>query len=121
MTSTISLSGLIERIEAAEGPDRELDQDIHELVKLGLTETTDKAYNWCERYTASLDAARTLIDPADEWELSTIYNIARATVGLNRDHQTSWPGYGEHKGGNPTLALLSAALRARAQSQGSSL
>ena len=68
------------------------------------------------RYTGSMDAVLTLIDPADEFELSTTYNIARATVGLNRDHQTAWPGYGEHKGGDPVLALLSAALKARSLS-----
>ncbi len=65
------------------------------------------------RYTASMDAVRSLIDPNDEWELTTLYGVARATVGLNRDHQTSWPGYGEHKGGDPVRALLSAALKAR--------
>jgi hypothetical protein len=64
-------------------------------------------------YTASMDAVRTLIDPSDEWEVSTMYNIARATVGLNRDHQTSWPGHGEHAGCDPVLALLAAALRAQ--------
>ena len=66
----------------------------------------------CKAFTASIDAAMSLIDPADEWEVSTMYNIARAAVGLNRDHQTSWPGYGEHAGCCPVLALLAAALRA---------
>lgn len=65
------------------------------------------------RYTSSLDAVLTLIDPADEWQLSTTYSIARAEVGVNRDHQTSWPGRGEHEGNDPVLALLAAALRAR--------
>src|SRR3546814_3756137 len=64
-------------------------------------------------FTSSLDDVRALIDPADEWELTTLYGVARAAVGLNRDHQTGWPGYGEHEGGDPVRALLSAALKAR--------
>lgn len=64
--------------------------------------------------TASLDATMTLVDPDDEWEISTLYNIARASVGLNRNQSTCWTGYGEHKGCDPALALLAAALRARA-------
>src|SRR3546814_11762890 len=67
-------------------------------------------------FTSSLDDVRALIDPADEWELTTLYGVARAAVGLNRDHQTGWPGYGEHEGGDPVRALLSAALKARSPS-----
>ncbi|WP_283419199.1 hypothetical protein [Sphingopyxis sp. Geo48] len=132
------MDSLIERIEAATGPDRELDRDImlaavpcdrapfrywvpmNENTGHGAVDV-DRVYYGphCAQavavppFTASLDAVRTLIDPADEWELSTIYNIARAQVGLNRDHQGAWPGCGEHKGGDPVLALLSAALKAR--------
>ena len=128
---------LAERVEQASGPDRELDLAIG-LAALGW-QWIDDEFNYSERWvildygaannvgwyqggifpacipspTASLDVTRTLIDPADEWELSTMYTIARATVGLNRDHQTSWPGYGSHEGCDPVLALLAAALRAR--------
>lgn len=122
-----NLSSLIERIEKSEGADRELDGAI--ALSLGWTLQKMKGdarpyyrkpgvtqyYNRAEppAYTASIDAVRSLIEPGDEWELTTLYGVARATVGLNRDHRTSWPGYGEHKGGDPVRALLSAALKAR--------
>lgn len=124
------LSSLIERIEKSEGADRRLDGDIAAALSLN-PEWASKRYErqpelfgdggaglrartWlAPKLTASMDAVRTLIDPADEWELTTLYGVARAAVGLNRDHQTAWPGYGEHKGGDPVRALLSAALKAR--------
>ncbi|AVA13838.1 hypothetical protein [Sphingopyxis sp. MG] len=136
------LSSLIERIEKSEGADREIDLAIAValdmrpdwLAKSGGELWIDRsgAYpvlRWADasagrsrgnpgvddpvKFTASMDAVRSLIDPNDEWELTTLYGVARATVGLNRDHQTSWPGYGEHQGGDPVRALLSAALKAR--------
>jgi hypothetical protein len=104
------LRNLAEHVERAEGADEYLNRDIHRLISGDMWARLDSGPN----YTASLDAVRTLIDHTDEWELSTMYCIARATVGLNRDHQTSWPGYGEHAACDPVLALLAAALRARA-------
>ena len=122
MSKDDSLRDLIERVEKASEGSRELDDDISfALCSLGCSFPAGHAYNRitgartaiaARHYTTSIDAVLTLIDPADEWELSTLYSIARATVGLNRDHQTTWPGYGEHKGGDPVLALLSASLRA---------
>ena len=135
------LMELASRVEASEGADRELDAEVFLaaypkidigwgrpllLKKVWPTINGGRPVFWYETksgcsggiddrpYTASLDAVRTLIDPADEWELTTLYNIARAVVGLNRDHQTQWPGHGEHAGANPVLALLASALRARA-------
>ncbi len=131
-----SLSDLIERVEAATGPDRGLDAEIlwhirpdrfaqlYWAASLGRPQPLEtmprSGMGWVSvtrfapLYTKSLDDVRTLIDPADEWEVSTIYNIARAGVGLNRDHQTSWPGHGENAAADPVLALLAAALKARA-------
>lgn len=105
------------RVEALEGADREVDC----LIKQAVGDPWDYAADWGPRdnckpvgkpYTSSIDAALTLVERGDEWQLSTIYNIARAEVGINRDHQTSWPGRGEHDGCNPVLAILAAALRA---------
>lgn len=127
---TDDLQRLVERIEGATGPCAGLDADIEHATGRWSDHHLETWARWQEcgeamnppmssvpvspnRYTGSMDAVRTLIDPSDEWELSTIYNIARATVGLNRDQQTSWPGSGEHQGADPVLALLAAALRAR--------
>lgn len=63
------------------------------------------------RYTASLDAALTLVPEGMEMIFSDIYNIARADVGLN-DQNGPWSG--EHKGADLRLALCAASLRARA-------
>lgn len=133
---------LAERVEGLDGPDRETDLLIMCALDLRPDWLrSSKGHMWVDRwgdnpvarwcderrkegtgnpsvddglkFTASLDAAMALIEDGDEWSLSTIYNIARAEVGINRDHQTSWPGRGEHEGCNPILALLSAALRAR--------
>lgn len=143
MTDKQTLLALAERVEKAEGADRELDCLVWCRVKgitaewqgnllvageegvIGYIDPGEHQRNFsCNRadqgwagiraYTASLDAAMTLIDPADEWSLTTIYNIARAEVGINRDQQTAWTGYGENACCIPVLALLAAALRARA-------
>ena len=127
------LEGLAERCERAEGPDRRLDAEIACALRfpnLRPAEPDDFAGEYgyspgnikvptgflmSSSYTGSVDAVRTLIDSADEWELTTLYGVARAAVGLNRDQKTHWTGYGEHLGGDPVLALLAAALRARQQ------
>ena len=124
------LEKLAARVEALVGPDREVDISIS--TALGLVpaayeravihdkphpyfwhvEDTHAPYWIPPRFTGSLDDVRTLIGD-EEWDLSTQHCIARATVGIERDYQTSWPGHGEHAGNDPVLALLAAALRAR--------
>lgn len=117
MTDT-NLMELALKVEGLTGPDREMDANISEIVTPWLrTRPCGYVIDEVLAYTASLDAAMTLIEDGDEWDLSTVYCIARAQVGINRDHQNSWPGHGEHAGCNPVLALLAAALRARAQVQ----
>jgi hypothetical protein len=64
-------------------------------------------------YTGSVDAALTLRPEGAEWDATTIYGIARCTVGLNMDADGG-PFYGEHKGGSVPIALCIAALMARA-------
>lgn len=123
--------GLALRVEALEGADREVDAQVAAALRVGTLHFWAWNFHaWQGRsdgrvyleeggpsfaaphYTSSIDAALTLVERGDEWQLSTIYNIARAEVGINRDHQTSWPGRGEHDGCNPVLAILAVALRA---------
>lgn len=135
---TLPLSELADRVERLEAADREVDALIRcalwapedAIVEQSpingawcVYHGTDRAGNprlfdlpkkfdcqtWRGEYTASLDAAMSLIADGDEWEISTLYNIARASVGLNRNDGGT---HGEHKGANPVLALLAAALRA---------
>lgn len=119
---------LAAKAESSLGADRALDAEI-ELATGNWTQEHYEAWHLFQecgeaanpplhepvpprRLTGSLDAVLTLIDPTEEWDLSTQHCIARATVGIARDHLTSWPGYGEHAGCDPVLALLAAALRA---------
>ena len=57
-------------------------------------------------------AVEMLVPEASEWELTTMYGIARATVDLNHGPD-SGPSYGENACGSPALALAIACLKAR--------
>lgn len=124
------LAKLADRIERAEGPSRELDAEI--ALAAGWTERvhgnpsfkvrscqdpTGKQYQhglvaWAPRYTASIDAAMTLVPEPAEWTLSVVNDEpclvtipAPGTMG-DAIHTLA---------ATPALALCAAALRARAQ------
>ncbi len=112
------LLALAERCEAAEGPDREIDRAIMEELSL----KPDYAADWGPRdncrpapftYTASLDAAMTLI-PA-QYRLGTLMEFdgeGRWGAKLfNRGKPGGLPAAG---GASAPLALCVACLRARA-------
>lgn len=107
---------LISRIEAATEGSRELSDEC--LLAVG----------WQKHYPGMLrpdghviplhelpDPSQNLQDAVDwmlpegsEYEISTLYGVARVGVDLNTDS----PCYGEHKGGDVALALCAASLRA---------
>lgn len=68
------------------------------------------------RYTSSLDAAATLVSEGVEWNLTNLYGVARAEVGLNFS-DISWES-AARPDGNLVMALASAALKARAAVEG---
>lgn len=113
------MSALLElaaRCEAATGPDRELDLAIAEALR--LPRQRNGSVNISAPFTASLDAAVTLVLEGWDWSVGIIkgdgsFPPAEANVSpnyqpfpvdldLNADAQT------------PALALCAAALRARA-------
>ena len=103
-------TALIERLEKAEGPDRELDYMVHRA-----THELYGAYGPHPRYTASLDAAMMLV-PADAlWSVCDMEEgpfaqvIPPASGGTFGGTKIS--GYGAP---TPAIALCIAALRARA-------
>lgn len=106
---------LIERIEAATGPDRELDQQIwfeDHSAKTGAVAgwSADPPH-----FTASLDAAMTLLDDSYVWGVSK----QERNPGHDYYYQASAMPFGpiapgEAKAATPALALCAAALRARA-------
>ena len=116
----MTLLELAERCEAATGPDAALDREIwlkavadkeqRFLVEVGRDAHGDKEANfrtdWMAdgaRYTASIDAALTLVPEGSSWMLirhSEGFTLAKA-------------GSDPCKGATPALALCAASLRAR--------
>lgn len=127
------MNTMLERLEKATGPDRELDCLL--AVAIGGFHTKPPKYEggdvlYCRydqdgtlimpgqagdmmvpRYTASIDAALTLMPPGWEFELTNLYGVASATVPLNVNDVTQVTR--RRKDGNIVLALLAAILEAR--------
>lgn len=106
-------SELLARLEAATGPDRELDAAI--ALWAGWTRHHGQ-YEWmkpngffstvgCPAYTASIDAALTLV-PADAtgYMVSVVNRSAYACVSLRDGFEGNAP--------TPALAIVIAAIRA---------
>ena len=82
MTSLPSLPSLISRLERASGPDRELDGAIAEAI--GAQPDSEGAVfgcpGWPPSYTASLDAAVTLV-PDGQWGGTIMWNFGELHKG----------------------------------------
>lgn len=120
MTDAKTLIELAKRCEKATGPDRELDDRIdvavfpeRHAVAHVFAERQGPFCRWlnrCPRYTASLDAALTLVLEGLRFEVTTTGYKPGATVcgnSLTGPHEGSYAA-------TPALALTSASLRARA-------
>lgn len=110
-------SDLAARIEAAEGPSRELDREIMERLKL----KPDYAADWGARghdrpapypYTASVDAALMLVPEGWFWMAST--TPSGGYVRLQHPERGLLFAYAA----TPALALAAAALRAKENDRG---
>jgi len=117
MTDRATLLALAERCEQAAGPDRELDAEIARfLVLAGAEDIARSRYGW-SYFTASLDAAVTLVPEGWKWSLDWTQRapyldcaVAAAFAhgsGIN-------PADTEAAAKTTALALCAAALRARA-------
>ena len=112
---------LSDQVEAAAGPDRELDALIAEAINGhppprsggGQNALTGKWYEpnepYCPAYSASIDAALTLVPEECLWNLKMEYTEGRGLVRMwypnsNSTYQSLH---------TPALALCAAALRAR--------
>lgn len=114
---------LVDRIEAATGPDREVDAAIAAALRIG----TEHAWAWnfpawegradgrvyleqggpsfaAPAYTASIDAAMTLVPKDVRWTICN-YRSPRTVACVNNFDQGSAI--------TPALAICAAALRAR--------
>lgn len=120
----MSLIELVERVEAASGPDRELDLRIQMATNPEWAPIKENEVNFHVRYgghprfTASLDAAMSLVpeEMRDEIEITTLYKVARVGINLNHGPDGS-PFYGSNESSSIPLAICAAALRARAQQE----
>ena len=102
---------LIERLEKATGPDRELDEAVERAI-------FDEGKEWRSAhlpyFTASLDAALTLVPEGYRWLVGNAWKDkhgscpAMATVALAGDYGTR-----PTSAATPAIALCIAALKAR--------
>lgn len=130
----MDLTDLISKLEAAEGPSRELDADIHEAVGLCAHREqeyycvedgndVDSGYT-CKRcgkdmygrsgdvklYTASLDAALTLVPEGWGWTIERDDLCASVSLWFDANGEDREAG-ATHA--HPAISLCIASLRAR--------
>lgn len=117
----MTLAELIEALEKATGPSRELDAEIMlvtEWSEVWVTDTiTGPEYIWQRggirtgspgRFTDSIDAARTLVPEGMCWNLDSVGVAYVHKAGVKAIHH-----YGEHFDHCLPIALVIAALKAR--------
>jgi hypothetical protein len=103
------LSDLIERVEAGEGEDREIDVALSRLY-FGVPEDRTPLA-WLHCYTSSLDAVLELIRAKlPEWHWSVSQQVGGFFRGNLWDHASKFEVY--KLAPTPPRALLAAALRA---------
>lgn len=114
------IASLIARLEAATGPDRELDLDLWWACKANNPtgapmdadyKALNLAMNDAPRYTASIDAAQTLVPEGMKWSVGS-WSDNFATVGkdsLGKDAVNICI----EPAPSPPIALCIAALKAR--------
>lgn len=101
------MTDLIERLEKATGPDREIDHDIRKTVE-GWHENT--RLTQVPLYTTSIDAALTLVPEGVHWQLRTS-EVPGWFTSCWGDFGVTWAQY---SAASPAIALCIAALKARA-------
>lgn len=125
------LVGLAERAEAAAGPDRALDIEIGRAIDFlaGTRASYELQSHMIPHYTSSLDAAMTLVP--EGWGGKLFFSENRpdrelhCSATLARSYPTNAKAYSEKSGKDGDrsampLALVAAALRARATTEGGS-
>lgn len=131
---------LAERVEAATGPDRELDCAIMQAVNpdfqpipggsgfydpalinaLSAQKYITKGTYVTPRYTASIDAAMQLVPEGDDvsGEIFRLETYNKSGVLADHVRASAWvPGAPRAFAATPALAICAAALRAKASKQ----
>ena len=107
---------LADRCEKAEGPDRELDAAIELALGTFSDFTANEAKvlagGLCREYSASIDAAMTLVP--DKYQDRFLIDAHGAWLGPDYMYFTEGEADFNGQAPTPALALCAAALRARA-------
>ena len=110
----MTLPELITALEAAEGPSEQLDAEISHFLHeedFGRLDENRPSTGWhpsTPAYTASLDAALTLVRNGFSWEVGQDITFYISAIVCGHDVHAS------AEGKTPALALSVAALKARA-------
>ncbi len=121
MIRSADLLALAARVEAADGADRALDAEIGAVtLKNGAVRVTDDGRRLQispppRRYTASLDAAASLVPEGWNWE---VYSDGTALLWMPPAGEWSIRRTAVADAATPALALTAAALRAMAEEAG---
>lgn len=121
------LRELVERLEAAEGPSRELDAEIARALgwkDVGIGPHAPQTVKWVRpdgsetfnrlpAYTASIDAALTLVPEGWEWTVGNTYAEGRTFARVENFALKGEPNFNVDGQRPPALALTIAALKAR--------
>ena len=115
MTRAETLTVLAERVDAATGPDRGIDLAIYrthfdEPDRFGTT-ASGKVQSLVPAYTASLDAAMSLV-PEGCWAEGSLASPAALEIHA----PMTYDPLGQAQAATPALALTAACLRALASS-----
>lgn len=119
---------LADACEAATGPDRELDREIAPLIGLRIVNEGHPIGRVCydenshgvplPAFTASIDAAMTLLAPGTLWAVGSMEDGPFARLCWPQPDGGFTGGYFEAEAATAPLALCAAALRARTQATG---
>lgn len=126
----MDLNELADRVEALSGPDRRVDCAIFATVypdKFGDSAAMYARIDWTRNradwmwlrdlgmpaYTASIDAAITLVPDGWNWGVWRRHDWAKQNAQVWHPQQESWTKHGD--AATPALAIVAAALRARSQ------
>lgn len=110
---------LVERIEAADGPSRELDEAIRLLIEHNIVVALDLAGGYVGQstpsFTASIDAALTLLPEGAQWGTGSRDGTLRSWAWCALNYEQPNERMELAFAATPALALVAAILRARGE------
>lgn len=124
MTDRDTLLALAERVERLDGPDRVVACLIAKAIgwrpeEGAVGSTTSAPWAWCPDFTASIDAAMTLLPVESLWRVGhDADDPSGFAAQCSYDAGEGKLGFVTGSGEAAALALLSSALRARAAEVG---